>query len=409
MPLSHRPEYRFVSARNEEAFSKEINRLRRTLYEPSISPIVHPVVVAPKATEPFIRVCGDYRWINQYIVKPHWPIPIVKEAMAVLQRGDMYGEADITNSFHQLPLTKKASALLSVSIPKHGTFAPTKMPEGVSSASEHLQRIMTQIFEDFIQEQWLLVIFDNIVVVARGADDLIDKCRQFLQRCKEYNLFLKFKKCTFGFPEITFFGYRVSQKGYYLLPEKVAALDAWQFPRNIKKMQSFLGFALFFSPFIPAYSEKAARLYECVHRDFNWKDPATWQQDYVKIFEEFKESLKTTYLICFPDYTLEWQLFTDASELGVAGVLFQVRILESGEKRLEVISFVSHKFTAVAMRWSTIEKECFAIFHSLKVLKRMLWGKSFVCYTDHANLQHNWQNPMSSSSNDGPTSWLPST
>ena len=387
MPKQHKPEFRFVSFKNEDAFHKEINRLKESLYKPSISPIVHPVVVAPKATDPFLRVCGDYRWLNQFILKPHWPIPSVKEAMQILQKGNIYGEADITNSFHQLRLTPRAMELLSVSIPKHGCYSPTKMPEGVSSASEHLQRIMTQIFEDFIQQQWLLVIFDNIVVVAMDVDDLLAKSKLFFERCKTYNLFLKFKKCTFGFPEINFFGYRVSNKGYYLLPEKVEALDAWQFPRNTKKMQSFLGFTLFFAPFIPAYSEKASRLYELVHKDFNWKDPATWKHDYIKIFQDFKESLKTTYMICFPNYDLEWQLFTDASDLGVAGVLFQVNILETGEKRLEVIAFVSHKFSEVALRWSTIDKECFAIFHTLKVLKRMLWGKTFICYTDHANLQ----------------------
>lgn len=387
MPLQHKPEFRFVSVKNEEAFHKEIRRLKDTLYRPSQSPIVHPVVVAPKATEPFIRVCGDYRWINEYIVKPHWPIPMVKEAMHLLAQGEIYGEADITNSFHQLPLTTHASELLTVSIPKHGAYAPTKMPEGVSSASEHLQRIMSEVFDDFIHERWLLVIFDNIVVVAKDVEDLLVKSRKFFERCKEYNLFLKFKKCTWGFPAINFFGYRVSKKGYHLLPEKVDALDAWQFPRNTKKMQSFLGFALFFSPFIPAYSTKAALLYECVHKDFNWKDPSLWKHDYVKIFQDFKETLKTTYLVCFPNYDLEWQLFTDASDLGVAGVLFQVNRLENGENRLEVISFVSHKFSDVALRWSTIEKECFAIFYSLKVLKRMLWGKTFTCYTDHANLQ----------------------
>ena len=386
MPLQHKPEFRYVSVKDEEAFNKEINRMKTSMYTVSQSPIVHPIVVAPKATSPFIRICGDYRWINQYIVKPHWPIPIVKDAMRVLQKGKIYGEADITNSFHQLPLTSKAMGLLSVSIPRHGTYMPTKMPEGVSSASEHLQRIMSQIFEAFIQEEWLLVIFDNIVIVAEDSDDLIEKTAKFLQRCHDYNLFLKFTKCTWGFQEIDFFGYRVSSKGYYLTEERGQALDGWQFPRTTKKMQSFLGFTLFYAPFVPNYSERAARLYECVHKDFNFKDESTWKHKYIEIFQEFKEMLKTTYMIVFPDYSLEWQLFTDASDLGVAGILFQVNQTDE-IKRLEVIAFVSQKFSDVALRWSTIEKECYAIYYTLKVLKRMLWGKEFTCFTDHANLR----------------------
>jgi hypothetical protein len=387
MPKEHRPPHRYISYKDKAAFDAEVERMKKSMYVVSISSVVHGIVVAAKKTAPFIRICGDYRFINLFILKPHWPIPSVKDAMRILRNGNVYGEADLAHSFHQLPLSLKAQELLSVSIPGHGTFKPTKMPEGVSSASEHLQRIMTEIFNDFIQAEWLLVIFDNLVVIAQDIEDLLAKTRLFLTRCREYNLFLKFKKCTWGYSEIDFFGYRVSKKGYYLLDEKVQALDNWQFPRNTKKMQSFLGFTLFFSPFIPAYSEKAAYLYECVHKDFDWRDQSKWKRDYFKLFEDFKEMLKQTYLICFPDYSLDWELFTDASDLGVAGVLFQVNPQEDGTKRLEVIAFVSQKFSDVALRWSTIEKECYAIFYTLKTLHRMLSGKEFVCYTDHANLR----------------------
>jgi hypothetical protein len=382
MPTSYKPPYRPIPVKTSEAANKEINRMKTTMYIPSQSPIVHPIVVAAKATHPFVRICGDYRWLNQHILKPHYPIPVPKEDIRILQKGQYFGEADITNSFHQLPITQRAMQLLSVSIPGHGTFSPTKMPEGVSSASEHLQRIMTQIFEDFIRAEWLLVIFDNIVVIATSEDDLIEKTEIFLQRCEEYNLFLKFPKCTWGYQAINFFGYRVSNKGYHLTEDRIQALDTWTFPRNTKKMQSFLGFTLFFSPFVPAYSTKAARLYECVHKDFNWRDESTWKHDYVSIFQKFKDDIKTTFMIVFPDYSLEWQLFTDASDLGTAAVLFQVR-----DKTLEILAFVSHKFSDVAFRWSTIEKEAFAIFHALKVLRPLLWGKRFTVFTDHANLR----------------------
>ena len=70
MPLQHKPEFRYVSVRDEAAFNKEIIRMKTSMYTVSQSPIVHPIVVAPKATSPFIRICGDYRWINQYIIGP---------------------------------------------------------------------------------------------------------------------------------------------------------------------------------------------------------------------------------------------------------------------------------------------------------------------------------------------------
>ena len=55
----------------------EFERIRTYFYAPSTSTIASPLVVTPKATAPFIRLCGDYRQINPFICIPHEPIPHV--------------------------------------------------------------------------------------------------------------------------------------------------------------------------------------------------------------------------------------------------------------------------------------------------------------------------------------------
>ena len=47
------------------------------MYEDSDSAIAVPLVVAPKATSPFIRICGDYVWLNKYLIVGHYYIPHV--------------------------------------------------------------------------------------------------------------------------------------------------------------------------------------------------------------------------------------------------------------------------------------------------------------------------------------------
>ena len=55
----------------------EFDRMRTYFYETSTSPIACPLVIAPKATAPFIRLCGDYRPINSFITVSQEPIPHV--------------------------------------------------------------------------------------------------------------------------------------------------------------------------------------------------------------------------------------------------------------------------------------------------------------------------------------------
>ena len=60
---------------------KDFERMRGDFYVPSRSPIASPLVVAPKTTTPFIRLCGDYRPVNTYIRIPQEPIPHVQQTL----------------------------------------------------------------------------------------------------------------------------------------------------------------------------------------------------------------------------------------------------------------------------------------------------------------------------------------
>jgi hypothetical protein len=106
---------------------KEFDRMRTYFDVPSNSPIASPLVVAPKATAPFIHHCGDYRQINPYIQISQKPIPHVQQSIAKAARWKIFVDLDMTNSFHQIPIDKPSSELLSVSTPWVGSL-PSSLP-----------------------------------------------------------------------------------------------------------------------------------------------------------------------------------------------------------------------------------------------------------------------------------------
>jgi len=61
-------------------------------------------VIAPKATKPFIRFCGDYRWLNSYVLKTQAYIPRVQYKVEKAMGFKIFLDIDMTNSFHQFPL-----------------------------------------------------------------------------------------------------------------------------------------------------------------------------------------------------------------------------------------------------------------------------------------------------------------
>jgi len=380
-PRRLKPKSRRIPASIYEATKKEFQRLLTYFYEPSNSSITSPIVVAPKATSPFVRVCGDYRLINKLLKVFNFPIPDIIKEMHKAGKCKVFIDLDMRNAFHNLRLHPSASEILSVQTP-FGQFQPRFLPEGVAPASGILMSVMTDIFGDYLD--WIIVIWDNILICAVDFQDAFDKLKLVIQRCKERDVYLKLSKSWFGFPHAEFFGYLCREGSYSLTADRIKEVTSIPFPsggNKLKKMQQFLGCAVFFKPFIFNFAEKAAALTEMTAKDFSW-DSKLWKKDYQAAYESFKLDIANAFTLYHPDYTLPWFLYVDASDVAVGGVLIQVTL----EGQQQVIAFVSKKFTSSAVRWSTIEKEAFAMFYACQKLSYYLFAKKFTMLTDHNNL-----------------------
>ena len=383
------PRVRPINPRLFAAAAAEIQRLKGHMLVPHQGDRASNLVVAPKATAPFIRLCGDYPPKNRYMEQFLFPIPHVKLSLVKISGFRLFANLDMMNSFHQFRLSDQTSAFLSVITP-WGQFRPLFMPEGIGPASGILQFHMSRIFADF--DEWTVIIFDNFLILADDAEDLLQKTQLFLQRCRDHNLYLKLSKCEYGLTTALFFGYEISHNSYRLQPSRSQALQRIPFPKDVSKtraqmvtrMQSYLGSALFFADFIPHYSERTALLYQMTHADFNWIDESTWTENYRTLFEAHKAMLLTAFDLFYPDYSLEWVVRVDASQVGVGGVLAQVP--KDHPNQLQPIAFVSHKFSPAATQWDVFNQEAFAIFYVIRTLAYYLRGKNFILETDHRNL-----------------------
>jgi hypothetical protein len=117
--------------------AKYKSRLEQYHLLPSKSPYASALVVASKATKPFVRMCGDYRWVNQYILIQHEWIPNVLDSLQKLSGFQYYIDVDLCNAFHQIRLSPQTSDILSILTPC-GLMRPKFLPEGVSPASARL-------------------------------------------------------------------------------------------------------------------------------------------------------------------------------------------------------------------------------------------------------------------------------
>ena len=105
-----------------------------------------------------------------------------------------------------------------------------------------------------------------------------------------------------------------------------------------------------------------------------------WTPEGIEAFEAVKTAVNACTTLYFIDDVSPIILYTDASDYGV-GYLCQVR-----DGKEVPIAYVSHSLSEQEIRWSTIEKECYAIVYSLNKLDYLLAGRTFTLRTDHKNL-----------------------
>ena len=361
----------------------EFDRMMGYMYKPSSSDRASALVVAPKATAPFIRLCGDYVRINKYIVTGHYPIPKIIHRIQALIQYNIFLDIDMKNAFHQIKLGPITSECLSIQT-IWGQVAPIFLQEGVGPASGILQKTVVDIFSDF---DWMIVVFDNFLLCANDYEDGYVKLEKFLDRCIERNVFCNFAKTWLGFKEVNFFGYKCSRDRFEITEDRKKGIREIPFPNNEGAMRRFLGMILFCSTHMKNYVDLVAPLYDMLVKGFDWNE-ANWKRDYKGAFARVIESLEGTLALFYPDYELPWFVRADASDIGVGGLLVQERTASDGVVSEEVIKVVTQKFSGSAKNWAAIKKEGFALFKTVKECEYYLRGKEFVIKTDHANLRY---------------------
>jgi hypothetical protein len=89
-----------------------------------------------------------------------------------------------------------------------------------------------------------------------------------------------------------------------------------------------------------------------------------------------KQKLTEAPLLRTPDESLPYEVVTDASDLGLGGVL-----LQEGQP----VAFESRKFNDAELNYQTTEKEMLAVVHALRVWRCYLEGAEFIVYTAHVS------------------------
>ena len=353
----------------------------------------------PTPTKPGkIRVCLDPSQIlNKAIRRPKYIIPTLEENLHRLHGVKYMSVIDVKEAFQNIPLTLRSSLMTTMLTP-WGRYRWTRLPFGISSASEEWQRRIHMVLEGL----QVISIADDILIPGCGATDTearIDHDRNLiavLERFEQHHVKLNVNKMKFLVREATFMGHVITTDGLQPNPVTVQAIVTMPTPTDKQGIRRFLGAINYLSKFCPQLSSVTQPLCNLTRED----TPFLWSTKHQQAFDEAKALATSAPCLAYYDVNAPVVLQVDASDYGLGAALLQPskhgdRTLD--ESSLQPIAYSSTSLTPTEQRYAQIEKECLAIVEAFNKFDQWLLGKSNITvHTDHQPLQSIFQKDLAS-------------
>ena len=374
-PLS-RPTFRMSDRELTELKSQLAELTKCGFIQPSKSPFGAPILFVKKK-DGTMRMCVDYRALNEITIKNSYPLPRVDELFDRLQGSKYFSKIDLRSGYHQIRIVPEDVPKTAFRT-RYGHFEFLVLPFGLTNAPATFMHLMHQTFRAQLDE-FVIVFLDDILIYSKTLPEHERHVREVLQILRREKLFAKESKCELFRSEVEFLGHIVGRNGVRMMEDKVKAVQEWPTPTRVTHVRSFLGTAGYYRKFIRNFSEISAPLSDLT------KDAAKleWTDKQRDAFLMLKTAMMAGPVLVLPDPSLPYVVHTDASGFATGAVLQQ----DQGSG-LQPIAFMSKKMLDAETRYPTHEQELLAIIHALGTWKHYLSGSKFTVKTDHRSLSH---------------------
>jgi hypothetical protein len=172
-------------------------------------------------------------------------------------------------------------------------------------------------------------------------------------------------------------GHKISERGIEVDKAKVDAIE--KMPCDFKGIRSFLGHPGFYRIFIKDFSKISRPLTNLLQKDVLF----VFDDDCVEAFETLKKALTSAPIVQPPDWSLPFEIMSNASDYAVGAILGQ-RV----DKKLNVIHYASKTLDSAQRNYATTEKDFLAIVLARDKFRSYIVDSKVIVHTDHVAIQY---------------------
>ena len=297
-----------------------------------------PIVVVPKSNGR-VRICGDFVQLNRAVQREVYQMPSTEETLAKLAGAKIVTKLDANGGFWQRKLSDSCKLLTTFKTP-WGRYCFSRLPFGISSAPEHLQKVMSRIL-DGLPGQVCQV--DDILVFGETQEQHDHRLADVLERFQKANVTLNVEKCKFSQDKVQFLGHVVGNGGVEVDPNKVEAISEMKAPTDIFQLRRFLGVV----NQVGGYVENLANLTQPLRSLLNKNSGWLWGMAQQQAFDKIKKALSKVPTLAIYDSSRETKVSSDASSFGLGAVLMQ----STTDGHWKPVAYISRAMTETEQRY----------------------------------------------------------
>ena len=371
--------YRFPEVHRAEVKDEISKMLEQDIIQPSISPWSSPIWVVPKKLDASgkkkWRLVIDYRNLNMRTIDEKYPLPNITDILDKLGKANYFTTLDLASGFHQILVDPEDIEKTAFST-EGGHYEFKRMPFGLKNAPATFQRVMDNVLRG-LQNEICSVYLDDIIIFSTSLDEHLVRIKSVFDRLRESNFKIQLDKSEFFKKSVQYLGHIITQEGVKPNPDKISIIKNFPIPRTQKDIKSFLGLLGYYRKFIRDFAKLTKPMTMCLKKGASIKH----DEEFIKSFNTAKEILTNDPILQFPDFSKEFVLTTDASNVAIGAVLSQGTIPHD-----KPVAYASRTLNDTETKYSTVEKELLAIVWACKHFRPYLYGRKFTIYTDHRPL-----------------------
>ena len=365
-----------VPDRLKEGVRSEVNKLVELgIVVPSTSPWASPVVPVPK-TDGTVRVCVDYRKLNEVTTADPYYMATMDEILERVGGSRIMSKIDLAKGFYQVevePSSQEKTAFVS----PYGKFQFQRMPFGLKNAPAMFQRLMEVVLGDCYN--YSAPYIDDIIVFSENAEEHVQHLRCVLDALRQYGLTIKEAKCEWGRVKLEYLGHVIGGGELAVPAHRAAAMAEYKQPQTKRQLRSFLGAASYYRQFVQGYAKLSSVLTPLTTKSA--PSVVCWTTEGLEAFIGLRVSLVDVCALTVPTQQDNFVLHTDASGKGIGATL---NVIRDGRKL--PVAFYSKQLQGAQHHYSATELEGLALFKSIHYFAHYLFGTRFEVITDHKAL-----------------------